>query len=184
MPREIPFSNENTIRVQVYHANQCDRRKCTGLRLVRQYNHKDLEIRIITKVRGIRKNSLVLNSTAEKALSIEDLILAKRYGICILDCSWKQSQEIFSWGFPNSRALPYLVAANPTNYGKPMKLSSAEALTASVYILGFFETAKNILSVFNWGESFLSLNKEPLSLYSKAKTSMEIVESQNLFISE
>ena len=80
------------------------------------------------------------------------------------------------------RALPYLLAGNPVNFGRPFKLNSAEAFAAALYILGYKEQAEKVLSKFNWGHSFLELNKEPLEEYSKAKNSREIVEIQGHYI--
>ncbi|MDX1798732.1 MAG: DUF367 domain-containing protein [Candidatus Lokiarchaeia archaeon] len=51
------------------------------------------------------------------------------------------------------------MAANPTNYGKWEKLSSAEALAAALYITKFFDLANVILSKFSWGKTFKELNK-------------------------
>ncbi len=75
-----------------------------------------------------------------------------------------------------------MLAGNPVNFGKPFKLNSAEAFAAALYIFGKKEQAEKVMSKFNWGHSFLELNREPLEEYSTAKNSTEIVEMQSHYI--
>jgi pre-rRNA-processing protein TSR3 len=57
------------------------------------------------------------------------------------------------------RAVPYLLATNPTNYGKPWRLNCVEALAAAFSITGFDAYAEKLLSSFGWGSSFFTVNK-------------------------
>jgi len=79
------------------------------------------------------------------------------------------------------RSLPFLLAANPVNYGKPYKLSTVEAIAASYYILGKKELALKLLQKFSWGIQFINLNVNPLDDYSKAKNSNEIIEIEKQY---
>jgi pre-rRNA-processing protein TSR3 len=72
-----------------------------------------------------------------------------------------------------------MLAANPTNFGKPQRLSSAEALAASLYIIGEREQAQMLMSKFKWGPVFLDINKDRLQEYAAAPTSAEVVAVQN-----
>ena len=72
------------------------------------------------------------------------------------------------------RKLPPLFAGNPINYSKLNKLTTAEAITAALFILGYYEIGKKIISKFNWGHSFIELNHNLLDDYSKLKSVEEI----------
>jgi len=76
--------------------------------------------------------------------------------------------------------LPILIAGNPVNFGKKTKLTTVEALSAGLYISGFKEKAKTILSVFSWGHNFLELNYDLLEKYRMAKNSYEIIQIQEI----
>jgi pre-rRNA-processing protein TSR3 len=100
------------VNLILYHTDQCDPKKCTGKKLARFELAK-----IVKNLRQIPPNCIILNPTADKALSKEDIPYAKKHGIAVLDCSWEKAEELLfklrKKG--KSRALPYLVAANPVN---------------------------------------------------------------------
>lgn len=171
------LTKQRDIPLYIYHAGQCDPKKCTGRKMARF----DLA-RLFDKVSKLPHLAILLDPMAEKALSPAD---SSGKGIIVLDCSWEEVERIFpELGKLNleHRALPYLLAGNPVNFGRPFKLNSAEAFAAALYILGNKEQAEKVLSKFNWGHSFLELNKEPLEEYSNAKNSTEIVEIQSHYI--
>lgn len=167
------------MKVTVYHAEECDRRKCTTVRLAR--NGK---VKVVNKLNMLPAGAIILDPFAQKAVSAEDRETVEENGIAALDCSWKRIDQasIMFKGRKYHRSLPFLVAANPTNYGKPCILSTAEAIAATFYIVGLKNNAIRIMSQFKWGPHFLKLNEELLEAYSHAKTSMEVVEIQNEFI--
>lgn len=176
---EMPDSKKIP-RILIYHANQCDPKKCTGIRLGRQKRAE-----IIRDLRKSPRSAVVLNPVSETALSREDRENILHSGLVALDCSWKQAEEIFQASkYGSQRALPYLLAANPINTYKPVKLSTAEALAAGLFIVGFSTQAKDIMSVFKWGHSFLTLNEEWLNAYAECETSTQVVEVQKEIMNE
>jgi pre-rRNA-processing protein TSR3 len=123
-------------------------------------------------MRRIPSSAIVLNPISSRTLSREDRELIQQIGLVALDCSWNLSEGVFDRNIPgNNRRLPILLAGNPTNYGIPGRLSTAEALAAALILTGFRKPAEAILSLFKWGETFLSLNQEPLESYATAKSS-------------
>lgn len=157
-----------------FRDNSCDPRKCTVKKL-----EKAGFIRIVKKISEIPRNTLLLDPTAEQALSPADKTAKS---LTVLDCSWEvlNTGAVSAWR--TRRALPFLVAANPVNFGKSCKLSSVEALAGALFIIGEERQARDILAKVSWGIRFLEVNAEPLSLYSKAKDSTEVVKLQNLFL--
>jgi len=162
------------IPLLAYRDNSCDPRKCTVKKLERAGF-----LRIVKTISQIPRNTLLLDPTAEKALSPAD---KNAKSITALDCSWEvlDTGAVSSWRI--RRALPFLVAANPVNFGKPCTLTSIEAIAAALYILGEQERAAQVLGCVSWGIRFLEVNREPLELYATAKDSTEVVKFQALFL--
>jgi pre-rRNA-processing protein TSR3 len=165
----------------IYHAQQDDPKKCTARRmkkfgLAAMYETAD----------RLPSGAILLDPTASKAIAPADRRMARK-GICVLDCTWGEVERIFPLlesKHMKGRALPYLLAANPVNYGKPFVLSSAEAFVAALYIIGYKEQASQVADKFKWGETFLTLNHEPLEAYSEAKDSADVIKVQGEFMPE
>lgn len=167
------------IRLVVYHTNDDDPKKCTAKKLHR-FGYAVLE----RNRRRLPYHAVLLNPFAQKSLSQEDLRDAQQHGLVVLDCSWKHAEETFQalTGTMTPRALPFLLAANPVNYGKPYQLSTLEAFSAALYILGEVTHATEILRIYTWGSRFLELNQEPLEEYRKASTSAEVIQVMKKYI--
>ncbi len=166
------------VEVTVYHAKQCDPKKCSTLKLKRHHL-----VNVVHRTQEIPKRSVILDPFTAKAFSPADRERLEKGGLSALDCSWVHAKEVFDiksrW---ISRCLPYLVAANPVNYGKPTKLSTVEALAAALYVAGFKDQAMEMLSKFKWGPQFIILNNDLLKEYSQAKNSTDIIDTQSEFM--
>jgi pre-rRNA-processing protein TSR3 len=167
---------EKSVRLTIYHAKQCDPKRCTGLKLKRHGL-----ARVVTSIRFLPRRAIVLNPFGEIAFSPADRQRIQDFGLAALDCSWEHAQKVLSTHVKGtSRCLPILLAGNPTNYAKPTKLSTVEALAGALYIAGFREEAEKVLSIFTWGHTFLELNADLLEAYAGAKDSTEIVKMQSM----
>jgi pre-rRNA-processing protein TSR3 len=171
---------QKQVRIVVYHAGQCDPKKCTALKLKRLGL-----IRLVRQMKFLPKRAVVLNPLSEIAFSPADRERIENFGLAALDFSWEHAEKILLKNVRGtSRCLPYLIAGNPVNFGKPTKLSTVEALAAASYIAGFKDEAQQLLSIFKWGHTFLELNKERLESYASAKDSRGVVELQKNFIAQ
>lgn len=129
------------------------------------------------------KRAVVLNPLSEIAFSPADRERIEDFGLVALDFSWEHAERALLKNVRGtSRCLPFLIAGNPVNFGKPTKLSTVEALAAALYIAEFREIASQLLSIFKWGHTFLEINKERLESYANAKDSKAVVELQKNFI--
>jgi rRNA small subunit aminocarboxypropyltransferase len=169
----------SNIKLFVYHANEDDPKKCTAKKLFR-FGFVKLE----TNIKRTPRNAILLNPFSKKSLSPEDKKIALKNGILAVDCSWENAENSFDYleKRNNSRALPFVVAANSVNYGKPFKLSTLEAFATVLYIFGEVETAEKILNLYKWGPNFLVLNKEPLEDYRKAENSSQVIDIMKKYI--
>lgn len=115
-----------------------------------------------------------------------DRDIIRDYGCAVVDCSWARLDDtpFGRMRTPNPRLLPFLVAANPINYGKPCQLSCVEAIAATLIITGFPDEAKFYLGKFSWGHSFLELNDELLKKYSLCTSAEEIIATQEKFLAD
>ena len=149
----ISNSRKETLKIYCLNYRECDPKKCTATKL------KKLNLlKSISNIKGPLNKSIILNPFARQELSELDRDILIRYGLIVLDCSWKNILNLKNSTFKNSRRLPPLVAANPTNYGKWEKLSSVEALAAALFITKFIDYGDLILSKFSWGIQFKELN--------------------------
>ena len=170
----------NSLRIYICRMKQDDPKKCTSAKLCRLFLAKPLN-----RLSKIKRGMIVLNPTVIEPLLPTDRENIRSDGIVAIDCSWKRFNEIFNKPLKGlNRRLPILIAGNPVNYGKKEKLSSAEALAAALYITGYKEYAKKLLSNFRWGRTFFDLNLELLEEYSRVTEVKEIEEIEMSYFRE
>jgi len=166
---------EGDIALKIVHSHECDPKMCTGERLLKHGRAEE-----VPEPAGI-----LLNPLSEIALSPEDIPVAKAEGLTVFDCSWNElvRRNKFLEGVV-PRALPYLVPANPVNFGKPTKLSTVEAFAGALWILREKEHALSILDEFRWARTFADLNGELLDIYASCETRKQVLKTQEIVLSE
>ncbi|KAM7523705.1 hypothetical protein LguiA_013607 [Lonicera macranthoides] len=147
----------------------------------------DCRVHLLFELRvGSGFGGIALSPAGTQCVSKEDYSLIDRKGLAVVDCSWARLDDVpfAKLRCPAPRLLPWLVAANPVNYGRPCELSCVEALSAALIICGEKETADLLLGKFKWGHAFLSLNRELLKAYSECENSADIISVQNSWLSQ
>ena len=151
--------------IQVLMLRQDDPKKCTAAKIVK--------FGLAKNIKKTTTRTLLLDPFAKKTILPDDKKLVT--SITGIDCSWNLAAQTFSSQFLGvSRRLPPLFAGNPVNYSKLNKLTTVEALSGGLFILGYPDEGMNLLDKFKWGHTFYDLNKNLLDDYSKLKTESEI----------
>ncbi len=163
-------------RLFVYLMGQDDPKRCTAAKLARF----GLALPVHKKS-AILPHAVILDPYAPRTLMQTDRPFIASHGIIAVDCSWERADESLRGFKGETRRLPGLLAANPTKFSQLGVLSSVEALSAGLYIIGFEKQACLLLSKFKWGPHFLTLNEEPLREYAAAKSEAEVSEIERSF---
>ncbi|KAJ1652187.1 ribosome biogenesis protein tsr3 [Dispira simplex] len=157
--------------------DHCDPKRCSGRRLARLGVVK--ELKVTQPFRGI-----VLSPVGTQAVSRADLELVQQYGLAVVDCSWARVEEVpfRKMKIRNHRLLPFLVAANSVNYGRPLRLNCAEALAACFYILDMKAEGDRLMDHFTWGPTFYKINRGLFTKYITCRDSTDMVKVQNDYL--
>lgn len=166
-------------KAAAWDLNHCDAKRCSGKRLMRLGLMRELHI-------GQKHSGVVVSPKAKNVISPADRPILEQYGAAVVEASWNRIEEVpFSKiGGPNQRLLPYLIAANPTNYGKPWRLNCVEALAACFFICGHPEWAEEVLATFSYGEAFLEINDAVLKRYAACEDEEEVKKAEEVWLAK
>jgi pre-rRNA-processing protein TSR3 len=157
---------------------------CTGRRLIQRGLVEERR-----RLSGRGRSPLLLDPHATKPLAPVDKLLAQKYGIIGIDCSWNRYAARGGYAamlgesdpFPQSRRLPWLIAANPHHFGRFAELNTVEALAATLFVLGEPDRARHLLEGFRGGLEFLELNDHRLQTYAAQADRAAVEEAERHF---
>lgn len=170
-------NSKPAFKAACWDLGHCDARRCSGKKLMRLGLMRELHV-------GQKFAGVVISPKAKNILSGADKELLEQYGAAVVECSWNRVDEVpfKRIGGKCERLLPYLIAANPTNYGRPWRLNCVEALAACFYICGHTEWAEQVLSSFSYGDAFLEINGALLKRYAACSSEEEIKKTEEVWL--
>lgn len=162
------------VKLAMWDFDHCDPKRCSGKKLERLGYIKNLRV-------GQKFQGIVVSPNGKGVVCPNDREIVEAAGAAVVECSWARLDEVpfNKIGGKHERLLPYLVAANTVNYGRPWKLNCVEALAACFAIVGHEEWAAALLENFSWGLTFLEINKELLEVYRQCSDSESVEKAQN-----
>ncbi|ORY76694.1 hypothetical protein BCR37DRAFT_410930 [Protomyces lactucae-debilis] len=166
-------SKPDHVPLAMWDFNHCDPKRCSGKKMERKGLIFGLRV-------GQKFPGVVVTPNGKLPVSPADAHLVVGGGVAVVECSWARLSEVpfTRIGGPCERLLPYLIATNPVNYGKPLRLNCVEAIAACLCITGKEEQARDIMSHFSWGEAFFDVNRELLDLYASCTDSADVQTKQ------
>lgn len=170
-------SSQPSFKAACWDLGHCDPKRCSGKKLMKIGLMRELHI-------GQKHSGVIISPNAKHTISPADREVMEQYGAAVVECSWARVKEV-PWpkiGGKCERLLPYLVAANSVNYGKPWRLNCVEALGAAFYICGHPEWAEEVLSHFSYGQSFLDINSSILKRYAACKDEADIKKTEEAWM--
>ncbi len=159
--------------VHIYREGDDDPDRCSALRLER------MDVATVHSSVDSLPSGTVLDPFADTAFSPAD-----SPPVVAVDASWENAEEVFERIEGRRRSLPFLVAANPVNYGHAYQLNTAEACIAALYILGEPDATREVADAVDYGDTFLTLNQEPLERYSDCRDSKDVVRVQEDYLAD
>ncbi|KAK1063933.1 ribosome biogenesis protein tsr3 [Friedmanniomyces endolithicus] len=168
-----------SFKAAAWDLNHCDAKRCSGKRLMRLGLMRELHV-------GQKHPGVIISPKAKTIINPADRGVLEQYGAAVVEASWNRIEEV-PWsriGGPHQRLLPYLIAANPTNYGKPWRLNCVEALAACFFICGHREWAEEILSTFSYGRAFLDINEAVLKRYAACEDEEGVKKAEEVWLAK
>lgn len=167
------------VRLAMWDFDHCDPKRCSGKKLERLGYIQNLRV-------GQKFHGVVVSPNGKGVVCPDDREIVETNGAAVVECSWARVDEVpfGKIGGKHERLLPYLVAANTVNYGRPWKLNCVEALAACFAIVGHTDWAEELLKNFSWGPSFLEINKDLLEVYQQCTDSASVEAAQEQWMAK